>query len=72
MSLKRSRVYSPYRTKYRVSNTAKNDRALAQRGCITMKLSAAAIKKWNARITVLPMAQRDSRNRSDVGVQYPQ
>jgi len=39
MSPKRSRVHPPYKTKYRVSNSAEYDRALINRGSITFWVS---------------------------------
>jgi hypothetical protein len=41
-----SRVYPTYKTKYRVANWASYDRALVQRGDITVWLSAAAMATW--------------------------
>ena len=49
MSPKRSRVHPPYKTKYRVSNSAEYDPALIQRGSITFWISDKAIKNWNAK-----------------------
>ena len=48
MSPKRSRVHPPYKTKYRVSNSAEYDRALINRGSITFWVSPSAIRNWNA------------------------
>ncbi|MCA9321613.1 MAG: IS5 family transposase, partial [Planctomycetes bacterium] len=48
MSTKRSRVHPPYKSKYRVSNSAEHERALVQRGSITFWLDPSAIEKWNA------------------------
>ena len=42
----RSRVHPRYKTKYRVSNWADYDRALVQRGDITLWLAADAIAAW--------------------------
>ena len=41
-----SRVHPKYKTKYRVSNWAKYDRALVERGNITMWVSDYAIASW--------------------------
>ena len=41
-----SRVHPKYKTKYRVSNWAEYDRALVQRGDITLWLSAGAAATW--------------------------
>jgi len=41
-----SRVHPKYKTKYRVANWAEYDRALVQRGDITLWLSADAIDAW--------------------------
>ena len=51
MSLKRSRVHPPYKTKYRVSNSAEYDQALIKRGSISLWIDSSAIQKWNARAT---------------------
>ena len=42
----KSRVHPTYKTKYLVTNWASYDRALAQRGDITVWLSAEAIAAW--------------------------
>ena len=42
----RSRVHPKYKTKYRVSNWAKYDRGLVQRGDITLWISEDAIASW--------------------------
>jgi len=42
-----SRVHPKYKTKYRVSNWAEYDRALAQRGDITLWISADAADTWS-------------------------
>ncbi len=42
----KSRVHPKYKTKYRVGNWAEYDRALAQRGDITIWLSPEAIATW--------------------------
>ena len=41
-----SRVHPKYKTKYRVSNWAEYDRALVQRGSITLWISENAIASW--------------------------
>ena len=41
-----SRVHPKYKTKYRVTNWADYDRALVQRGDITLWISEDAIKSW--------------------------
>ena len=42
----KSRVHPKYKTKYRVSNWAEYDRALVQRGDITLWISTDATKPW--------------------------
>ena len=42
----RSRVHPKYKTKYRVSNWPEYDRALAERGDITLWISEEAISSW--------------------------
>ncbi len=42
----KSRVHPKYKTKYRVSNWAEYDRALVQRGEITLWISEDAIASW--------------------------
>jgi hypothetical protein len=42
----KSRVHPKYKTKYRVSNWAEYDRALMQRGDITLWISEEAIEGW--------------------------
>ncbi len=49
MSPKRSRVHPPYKTKYRVSNSAEYDQALIKRGSITFWIGSSVIKKWSAK-----------------------
>ncbi len=49
MSPKRPRVHPPYRTKYRLSNSAEYDQALIKRGSITFWISSSVIKKWSAK-----------------------
>ena len=49
MPTKKSRVHPKYKTKYSVSNWADYDRSLVQRGNITVWMTEAAIRNWNAR-----------------------
>ena len=42
----RSRVHPKYKTKYRVSNWSEYDRALVQRGNITLWISEDAVASW--------------------------
>jgi len=42
----RSRIHTKYKTKYRVSNWPEYDRALVQRGDITLWISKDAIEGW--------------------------
>ncbi len=42
----KSRVHPTYKTKYRVKNWASYDRALVQRGDVTVWLSPDAIATW--------------------------
>jgi hypothetical protein len=49
MGLKRSRIHPTYKTQYRVENWAEYDRALVQRGDITLWLSNDAISAWSPR-----------------------
>ena len=44
-----SRVHPKYKTKYRVTNWAEYDRALVQRGDITVWISPSAMKAWAAK-----------------------
>jgi IS5 family transposase len=53
----KSRVHPKYKTKYRVSNWAEYDRALVQRGDITLWLSEEAIASWKPAPTGLRGAQ---------------
>ena len=41
-----SRVYPPYKTKYRVANWASYDRALVERGDVTLWVSPEAVASW--------------------------
>jgi hypothetical protein len=43
----KSRVHPKFKTKYRVNNWAEYDRALVQRGNITLWISDDAVKTWN-------------------------
>jgi hypothetical protein len=45
----KSRVHPKYKTKYRVTNWAQYDRALVQRGDITLWITPEAIKAWKPR-----------------------
>ena len=53
-----SRVNPKYKTKYRVSNWAEYDKALVQRGDITLWISEEAIESWKPAPTGLRGAQR--------------
>ncbi len=52
-----SRVHPKYKTKYRVTNGASYDRALVQRGDITLWLSPEAVASWKPRRTGRPGGQ---------------
>jgi IS5 family transposase len=54
----KSRVHPKYKTKYRVNNWAEYDRALVQRGDITLWISEEAIASWKPAPTGLRGAQR--------------
>lgn len=58
MPTKRSRVHPKYKTQYRVANWSKYDRALVQRGDITVWLTPDAIASWNAKPTKRRGGQR--------------
>lgn len=45
----KSRVHPKYKTKYRVTNWAEYDRALVERGDITLWVTPGAIRAWTAR-----------------------
>jgi IS5 family transposase len=47
MPSKRSRVHPPYKTKYRVTNSAAYNQARVDRGNLTLWISPCAIAKWN-------------------------
>ena len=51
MPTKRSRVHPKYKTQYRVSNWPDYDKALVQRGNITLWLTQNAIDNWHAKPT---------------------
>ena len=54
----KSRVHPKYKTKYRVKNWAEYDRALVQRGDITLWISEEAIASWRPAPTGMRGAQR--------------
>ena len=54
----KSRVHPKYKTKYRVTNWADYDKALVQRGNITLWISDDAIASWKPAPTGLRGAQR--------------
>ena len=54
----KSRVHPKYKTKYRVTNWAAYDRALVQRGDVTLWISEDAIASWKPAPTGLRGAQR--------------
>ena len=54
----KSRVHPKYKAKYRVNNWAEYDRALVQRGDITLWISEDAIASWKPAPTGLRGAQR--------------
>jgi len=54
----RSRVHPKYKTRYRVSNWAEYDRALVQRGDITLWISEDAVASWKPAPTGRRGAQR--------------
>ncbi|MFT4542237.1 MAG: hypothetical protein ACI835_004704 [Planctomycetota bacterium] len=61
-----SRVHPTYKTRYRVTNWADYDRALVQRGDITLWITPAAIKAWNAK----PVGKRGApRKYSDLAIE---
>ena len=55
----RSRVHPKYKTKYRVSNWSEYDRALVQRGDITLWVSNDAVRAW----TPTPTGRRGAQRR---------
>ena len=54
----KSRVYPPYKTKYRVGNWPEYERALVQRGDVTLWLSADATDVWRPSPSGQPGGQR--------------
>jgi hypothetical protein len=58
-----SRVHPKYKTKYRVTNWPEYDRALVQRGNITLWISDDAIVSWKPAPTGLRGAQSGSGSR---------
>jgi hypothetical protein len=54
----KSKVHPKYKTKYRVNNWPEYDRALVQRGNITLWISDEAISSWNPAPTGRRGAQR--------------
>ena len=66
MSSKRSRVHPKHKTDYRIANWPVYDRALAQRGSLTIWMSPEAIRSWNAR----PSRRRGGQHRySDLAIE---
>ena len=61
-----SRVHPTYKTKYHVSNWARYDRALVQRGDITLWISPDAIQAWKPRPSRMRGGQRKF---SDVAIE---
>jgi hypothetical protein len=53
-----SRVHPKYKTKYRVNNWSEYDRALVQRGEITLWMSEDAIEDWKPATRLRFMHQR--------------
>ena len=51
MTSTKSRDHPKYKTKYRVGNWSDYDRALVDRGNLTIWLSPEAIARWNAKPT---------------------
>ena len=58
----KSRVHPKYKTKYRVRNWATYERALVQRGDVTLWLSAAAIAAWRPAPSGYPGGQQRFSN----------
>ena len=54
----RSRIHPKYKTKYRVSNWSEYDRALVERGEITLWISEEAISSWKPAPSGLRGGQR--------------
>jgi len=62
----KSRVHPRYKTRYRVGNWAEYDRALVQRGDITLWISSDAIDSW----TRLPSGKRGGQRKySDLAIE---
>ncbi|MFT4542582.1 MAG: hypothetical protein ACI835_005050 [Planctomycetota bacterium] len=62
----KSRVHPAYKTRYRVTNWAKYDKSLVQRGDITLWITPKAIKAWKAK----PVARRGAPRRySDLAIE---
>ena len=61
-----SKVHPKYKTKYRVGDWPEYERALAQRGDVTLWLSADAIVAWSPRPSGLPGGPRKF---SDVSIE---
>ena len=54
----KSRVYPKYKTRYHVGNWPEYDRALVQRGDVTLWLAADAIDAWKPEASGRPGGQR--------------
>ena len=54
----KSRVHPKYKTKYRVANWPEYERALVQRGDVTLWLSAAATESWRPSPSSRPGGQK--------------
>jgi transposase len=63
---KKSTVHPGYKTKYKVRNWASYDRALVQRGDLTIWLSPTALEAWTALPSMKPGGQRTY---SDVAIE---
>jgi hypothetical protein len=62
----KSRVHPKYKTKYRVGNWSDYDRALVERGNLTIWLSPDAIARWNAK----PSGRRGGQRKySDLAIE---
>ena len=61
-----SKIHPKYKTKYRVGNWQAYERALVQRGDITLWLSANAIDAWKPGLSGLPGGPRKY---SDVSIE---
>jgi hypothetical protein len=60
----KSKVHPKYKTKYRVNNWAEHDRALVQRGDITLWISDDAVTSWKPARTGRRGAQRKFSDRA--------